>query len=382
MHDRGATRISFRTIVVYDILPPLAEIIAKHGVHFHMYANATQLYLDFSPEDEVSVHATIAGCVKEIKAWRSDNFLLLNENKIEAMTGMPVNQPAVAKSIKLGDVIVPLSASVTNLGAVFDKKCRMGEHAIRVCRGANYYLHRIRRIRDCLNFSNTKLLVHSLVTLRLDYANGLLHNAPIGVIKKLDCMQRSSACVVCHLHKYQRVSMTEVLHDLHLLPVASRIKYKLLIVTHQLGPRYEGRRMSEPIPPSAQSSSYSLTTLSSYVSTDRRAVTDMNGWYRRGRWLHTIFGRLRRRECCMLGAPSSQPTVPLHELPSARLVIHRQTSAHERGKWTRSVQSRSGILAYLCTWQHWLWITVELHIPGARHEEAVAREGGRYSPVR
>ena len=144
---------------------------------------------------------------------------------------MPVNQPAVAKSIQLGDVTVPLSASVMNLGAVFDKKCRMEEHATRVCRSANYYLHRIRRIRDCLNFSNTKLLVHSLVTSRLDYANGLLHNAPISVIKKLDRVQRSSARVVCRLHKYQRISMTEVLHDLHWLPVASRIKYKLLIVT-------------------------------------------------------------------------------------------------------------------------------------------------------
>ena len=116
-----------------------------------------------------------------------------------------------------------------------------------------------------------------------------------------------------------------------------------------------------------------------YVSTDRRVVTEMNGWYRREPWLRTIFGRLRRRECCMLGAPSSQPTVPLK---AARLVIHRQTSVHERRKWTRSFQSRSGILAYLCTRQHWLWITVELHVSGARNEEAVAREGGRYAPVR
>ena len=84
----------------------------------------------------------------------------------------------------------------------------------------------------------------------------------------------------------------------------------------------------------------------------------------------------------MLGAPSSQPTVPLHELPPARLVIHRQTSAYERRKGTLSVQSRSGILAYLCTRQHYLWITVELHISGARHGKAVAREGGRYAPVR
>ena len=139
--------------------------------------------------------------------------------------------------------------------------------------------------------------------------------------------------------------------------------------------------MAEPIPPSAQSSSYSLTTLSSHVSTDRRAVTDMNGKTRTLRCAPFLC-RLRRRECCMLGAPSSQPTVPLHELPPARLVIHRQTSAHERRKWTRSVQSRSGILAYLCTRQHWLWVTVELHISGARHGEAVPREGGCYAPVR
>ena len=97
--------------------------------------------------------------------------------------------------------------------------------------------------------------------------------------------------------------------------------------------------------------------------------------------LRTILGRLSQRECCMLGAPSSQPTVSLHELPPARLVIHRQTSAHQRRKWTRSVQSRSGVLAYLCTRQHWLWITVELHNSGARYGEAVTREGGRYAPV-
>ena len=68
------------------------------------------------------------------------------------------------------------------------------------------------------------------------------------------------------------------------------------------------------------------------------AVTDMNGKTRTLRCAPFLC-RLRRRECCMLGALSSQPTVPLHELPPARLVIHRQTSAHERRKWTRSVQS-------------------------------------------
>ena len=101
-----------------------------------MYTDDTQLYLDFSPEDEDSAHANIAECVKEIKAWLSDNFLLLNENKTEAITVIPVNQLAVAKSIQLGDVTISYVTVVT------------------------------------------------------------LHNAPVGVIKKLERVQRSSARIV------------------------------------------------------------------------------------------------------------------------------------------------------------------------------------------
>ena len=82
-------------------------------------------------------------------------------------------------------------------------------------------------------------------------------------------------------------------------------------------------RMAEPIPPSGQSSSYSLTTLSSSSSTDRRAETDRMFITTRIAVAHHFSCRLRRRESCILGATSSQPTLPLHELPPARLVIHR-----------------------------------------------------------
>ena len=112
-----------------------------------------------------------------------------------------------------------------------------------------------------------------------------------------------------------------------------------LFLSCQLGPRYEGQltRMAEPIPSSGQSSSYSLTTLSSSSSTDRRAETDRIVITTRIAVAHYFRCRLRRRESCILGATSSQPTLPLHELPPARLVIHRQTSAHDRRKGTLSV---------------------------------------------
>ena len=131
--------------------------------------------------------------------------------------------------------------------------------------------------------------------------------------------------------------------------------FYLCSISCQLCPRYEGQltRVAEPIPPSGQSSSYSLTTLSSSSSTDRRRVeTDRIVITTRIAVAHHFKCRLRRRESCILGATSSQPTLPLHELLPARLVIHRQTSAHERRKGTLSVQSRSGILADFCPRQH------------------------------
>ena len=157
---------------------------------------------------------------------------------------------------------------------------------------------------------------------------------------------------------------------------------------HQLGLRYEGQLNELMSDDGAYSPfrSILLVLTHDYIITIVYGPTGSDGheWMVPTRALvaHHFFCRLRRRECCMLGAPSSQPTVPLHKLPPARQVIHRQTSVHERRKWTRSVLSRSGILAYLCTRQHWLWMTVELHISSARHEEAVAREGGCYALAR
>ena len=85
---------------------------------------------------------------------------------------------------------------------------------------------------------------------------------------------------------------------------------------------------------------------------DRRAETDRMVITTRIAVADHFICRLRRRESCILGATSSQPTLPLHELPPAKLVIHRQTSNHERRKGTLSVQSRSGILADFCPRQH------------------------------
>ena len=64
---------------------PLGRIIRKHDISYHMYADDSQLYVDFSPCDEKTALANLQRCIQEVREWLRENFLLLNENKTEVV---------------------------------------------------------------------------------------------------------------------------------------------------------------------------------------------------------------------------------------------------------------------------------------------------------
>ena len=141
--------------------------------------------------------------------------------------------------------------------------------------------------------------------------------------------------------------------------------------------------MAEPKPPSDQSSSYALTTISSHVSSDRRTVTDMNG-ERRGRCVAHHFDAVCGDGGGVCRGPRPATSFgPQHELHMYHLLGWRstvQTFAHERRKGTLIVRWRSDILAHLCPRLHWLWVTVEPHITGTRQRGGCSSEGGSLRP--
>ena len=89
---------------------------------------------------------------------------------------------------------MPLCDTVKLLGVMLDSALSMDRHVTEVVRNSNYHM---RHIRPLLTPDVAKMLAHSIVTSRLDYANALLSGTTSSNLDGLQVTQNSLARVVC-----------------------------------------------------------------------------------------------------------------------------------------------------------------------------------------
>ncbi len=99
-------------------------------------------------------------------------------------------------TIQLGSSTITPSASVRNLGVIFDDQLTFKEHIAKTARSCRFALHNIRKIRPFLTEHAAQLIVQALVISRLDYCNALLAGLPSNTIKPLQMIQNAAARLV------------------------------------------------------------------------------------------------------------------------------------------------------------------------------------------
>ncbi len=208
----------------------LGPIIQAHGFSHHCYADDTQLYLSFQPDDP-TVAARISGCLADISAWMKEHHLQLNMAKTELLVVPATPTLQHDFSIQLGTSIITPSTSVRNLGVIFDDQLTFKEHIAKTARSCRFALHNIRKIRPFLTEHAAQLLVQALVVSRLDYCNALLAGLPANTIKPLKMIQNAAARLV--FNEPKRTHVTALFISLHWLPVAARIKFKTLMLAYR-----------------------------------------------------------------------------------------------------------------------------------------------------
>ncbi len=215
--------------------PPLLHIHYITGSHhtgtwFLLPADDTQLYLSFRPDDP-TVAARISGCLADISAWMKEHHLQLNLAKTELLVFPATPTLQHDFTIQLGSSTITPSASVRNLGVIFDDQLTFKEHIAKTARSCRFALHNIRKIRPFLTEHAAQLLVQALVISSLDYCNALLAGLPSNTIKPLQMIQNAAARLV--FNEPKRAHVTPLFISLHWLPVAARIQFKTLMLAYR-----------------------------------------------------------------------------------------------------------------------------------------------------
>ena len=169
-------------------------------------------------------------------------YVILHDDKTELIIiGGSKQLPKVSlDSIQVGECTVSPVQKVRNLGVIFDENLSMKDHISNVCKKGFYQLYRLRQVRKYFNRNTFEGLVHAFVTSHIDYGNAMLFGLPDVTIKKLERLQHAAARLI--LNRSWRDSATEMLKELHWLPIRYRILYKLSLLVfkcmNNIGPAY------------------------------------------------------------------------------------------------------------------------------------------------
>ena len=191
------------------------------------------LYINFDLSDPSIALEKINLCISDIRTWMIKSKLKINDSKTEllVLTSPFFKQQFNDLQINVGNTEINPSLSACNLGVIFDSHLNLESHINFVCRSTYFHLRNIRSIGNMLTDNACSELIHTLVTVRIDHCNSLLHGLPGCSLSRLQRILNTAARILWQIPKFDHI--TKTLLDLHWLPIQQRILFKILIITYQ-----------------------------------------------------------------------------------------------------------------------------------------------------
>ena len=112
-------------VIVIIYTSNLFQIFERHLPEGHCFADDTQLYLSFIPDNGISQHEALQArerCLSDIRQWLIQHRLMINDDKTEFLligTRQQLNKINPCY-ITVGDININPVSSVRNLGSWFD----------------------------------------------------------------------------------------------------------------------------------------------------------------------------------------------------------------------------------------------------------------------
>jgi len=126
---------------------PLSNIIRKHSLNLHSYADDTQLYLSIKPE-EANQLTKIQACLKDIKTWMTCKLLMLNSDKTEVILLGPehLRDQLSGDVVSVDGIALASNTTVNHLGVIFYRDLSFTSHRKQISRTAFFHRYNISKI--------------------------------------------------------------------------------------------------------------------------------------------------------------------------------------------------------------------------------------------
>lgn len=175
----------------------------------------------------------LPACLREVTTWMNINFLKINADKTEILLLFPesLSNKVIIRGVLYEDQCIRFSKDVKNVGVWLDQNVNFDKHTNKIVSHSHKLLKDIGRIRNVLTKDHTEMLVHAVISSRLDYCNSLFFNMKQQNMFKLQKVQNAAARLITR--KRKRESVRETLNELHWLKVESRIVFKMILIVYK-----------------------------------------------------------------------------------------------------------------------------------------------------
>jgi len=210
----------------------LSQVVAKHRLTLHQYADDCQIYHNMLPSETTSGVQRFERCLVDVEKWMRASRLRLNSSKTNILW---LGSKHIIDNLSVQEVNVVSStittvASARNLGVVIDSRLTMSDHVAAVCRAGYYRLRQLRPTVKSLPVDAAKTLIQAFITNRLDYCNAALCGITGTLLRKLQSVQNAVARLLTRTGRREHIS--PILRQLHWLPVSRHIDFKLAVLFH------------------------------------------------------------------------------------------------------------------------------------------------------
>jgi hypothetical protein len=209
-NDCGVPQGSILGPLLFSIYIQDAPEILKH-CFYHMYADDFQIYLHSNLRQLNSTIKKMNIDLNALHTWSSENLLLLNPLKTQAMiighSRLPITKiQQSCPSLKINNTEIPFINSAKNLGVIIDSKLSWEEQANLVCKKAYGSLFSLFKLQKFIPQNLKARLISALVMPHFDYCDFVCSDITKNVEKRIQRVQNTCIKFIEGLKKYDHVS--------------------------------------------------------------------------------------------------------------------------------------------------------------------------------